>query len=627
MCGVAGVVGTVLGDEAAHLVTSVVAAQHDRGPDYSATELVASDTPTAYFGHNRLSIVDLSDSGRQPMWDVDHVACVTFNGEIYNHVELRDELTRLGQRFKSRSDTEVILEAYKRWGLAALDRFNGMFAFALYDARAQEVLLTRDRFGVKPLFFHRAPHSLAFASTSAELAKRLRLPVDLAYLARNLKFGLANDGMATPFVGLRAVAPGTVVRVRAEGGTLVVGTERYYDLTHRVRLARERLEGCEDAQLEEEAEALLGDAVRLRFRADVPAAVSMSGGLDSTLLASLLSGPDREASQAFCFGSPQLSKTEGPLAKEAMDLIRIRSAFTDPPGADGIASAFHATLVAQQEPFSGLSVVAQFLLYRDVARAGFRVVLGGQGGDELFMGYRKFQIFEVQQLVRERRLGTLVSALPSLLRLAVAEIPRARGYLSERRRYGDQGRQAEALRLPEVADLGPGLRENESLGDRQVRDVLTLSLPVLLRYEDRNSMAHSLESRMPFLDYRVAEFGLGLPDRLKVRGGYGKWILRQIARQRIPDSIRTARYKRGFDVAEGDWIRMGLGDAIRRSLCRAAPPLTGSLINPAVDLDHFFSDRALVNRPGAMLEATSLLWLTQRVREGSDLAEDSKAYL
>jgi asparagine synthase (glutamine-hydrolysing) len=610
MCGIAGACALQPVETWRSHVQRIVASQHRRGPDFSATEEIGGCGASVVLGHNRLSIIDLSAVGNQPMWDFERRICVAFNGEIYNYVELREELLALGHRFVSHSDTEVILGAYKRWGAAAFGRFNGMFAFALVDVVSRRMFLVRDRFGVKPLYYVAQPDAVLFASTAAEMACCLRLSPDLGYAARGVRYGLYEHDDVAPFVGMKALAPGHWAEVSWDGGALNARTRAYYEFRVRVAERVDALASQGEAQLVGTLAELLEDAVRIRLRSDVPVAVSLSGGLDSSSVAALAAAHPQGRLHGFTYGSPSDAASEGPLAAELARQAGIDVTYIWPT-AEEVCQAYRDCLVAQAGPFPGGSILAQYLVFKAARAEGFKVLLGGQGGDEAFMGYRKFQLFHLRRCLAKRRYPQALAFALTLLPTLLAERWRWASSWQSRSRYLKTTGLETVLCLPE-AGLPIGYSPSAPLRDRQLLDVALASLPTLLRYEDSNSMGNSIESRLPFLDYRMMEFGLALPDALKLRGGHGKWIVRQAVAGRVPDSIRVARYKKGFNVQQDRWIEEGLGSSIR-ALLRENRGRVSDYVATGSELDSVFSNAALRTRPSAFAEATTLLWLSQAV--------------
>jgi asparagine synthase (glutamine-hydrolysing) len=613
MCGIAGALSVRWFAKTEQIVRNIVASQYRRGPDHQAIECIRSGQTQVVMGHNRLSIIDLTSQANQPMWDGDHRYCLVFNGEIYNYIELKAELSGLGHRFFSRSDSEVIIEAFKEWGLDALDRFNGMFAFALYDTVTETMWLLRDRFGVKPLFYYSDENTVLFASTGRVIAECERLEPNLDYAARGLVYNIYEDDTEiSPYQGLKALRPGHCLQLRAmPSGKLALELHSYYDLASRVRPLREAVLDQSPSELTQVVTERLGDAVAIRLRSDVPMGISLSGGLDSATLAGLLVRRHDDMT-GFTFGHPGEPASEGPLVQEMSKKTKIGVHFVWPRPAEFI-DAFWEALDAQDAPFPGPSIVAQYLVFKAATGHGFKVLMGGQGGDELFMGYRKFQLFRVLELARRKRYLEALDAAVGILSVLLAESHKILEYLGHIERYRGRRRIKGAVKFPEPSPLAIGYDPARPLWERQLQDVTRFSLPTLLRYEDRNSMGNSVESRLPFLDYRLVELALALPTALKIRRGYGKWIVRRATQGMVLDRIRLARYKRPFDVHLKRWIEQGLGESIRSRLRGTAAKTRGFLASDT-GIDDAWSDDQLVRRSSALAEAVTLIWLGDRMQ-------------
>ena len=379
-------------------VERIVESQYRRGPDFQAIEVIGGRRAGAVLGHNRLSIIDLSPAGNQPMWDVDRRLCVVFNGEVYNYVELRAELTALGHRFVSTSDTEVILESFKQWGTEAFRRFNGMFALGLFDSRDERLYLVRDRFGVKPLYYASRGDTFHFASTAEVIAKLLGLAPDLSYVSPGLRYFLYEYADVAPYLGMKALAPGHWLEIGpGSAGALTASMNSYYNLTERAAALIDSLATMPTECAVSHVAEVLDDSVAIRLRSDVPVAVSLSGGLDSCTVAALAARNPQQRLRGFTFGHPEVRDSEGPVAAQLARMANIDVTYVWPSIAE-ICQAFAKTLRAQAGPFPGGSIVAQYLVFEAARAAGFKVLLGGQGGDEAFMGYRKFQVFRFRRL-------------------------------------------------------------------------------------------------------------------------------------------------------------------------------------------------------------------------------------
>lgn len=594
MCGVSGVAWRTDDAAARRFLGDCLADHARRGPDREATETATVGDWQVAFGHRRLSIIDLSASGDQPMWR--RAALITYNGEIYNYLEIRAELVGLGHRFGSQSDTEVVLAAYAAWGEDAFARMNGMFAIALLDVEARRLVLVRDRFGVKPLHYRCEAGRLLFSSTPGPIARVAGARPDLGFVAAGLigqRF--ENGSERTQYDGVAAVMPGHVYSVALDTDRLNVERRRYYDLDQAARAKDADGTGA-TACLER-----LSGSVALRLRSDVPVGVSLSAGLDSSSIAALMRQSRRVP--AFCFGHPDRAETEGPAVERLRHDLDLDVTWVWPTPAE-MAATYWDCLEAQDAPFTTGSIVAQFAVYRAARAAGIRVILGGQGGDEVFLGYRKALLWALADAWRAGNAGQALRRLGGLGMALLTELPvlgRYRGAIGPR-----LGWVPEAKGFPS-APMAAAESGDRTVRGRQIGDIVGGGLPTLLRYEDRNSMANSVESRLPFLDYRLVEWAVSLPTRAKVSPTGGKRVLREALRGLVPAWLIDDRVKRGFDVGTEGWIQAGLGSAIRNELARVQGRLRSDLgwqIDPVG-----FSDHALATDRGRFLTATTAIWL------------------
>jgi asparagine synthase (glutamine-hydrolysing) len=582
MCGIAGVIGPGTGDDARPLLDSPLRTLRHRGPDDHGWLL---DTPQGLqigrgelpsgpirglLLHRRLSILDLSDSGRQPMTTPDGAFAIAFNGEIYNYVELREELRREGCVFHSQSDTEVLLHACARWGPAALRRLVGMFAFALLDTRRRTLFLARDCFGIKPLYYVRAGATFAFAS---EIKALLRLPfvrrhVNAQRFFEYLRFGRTDHGGETLFADIRQLPPAHYLEVPlddARPGAPV----RYWDLELQERI---------DLSFDEAARRLRDlflDNVRLHMRSDVPVGAALSGGIDSSAIVSCMRAVEPSADlHTFSYIADDPAVSE----ETWVDLVgRHTGAAVHKTHAapDELVADLDELIHTQDEPFGSTSIYAQYRVFRLAREKGVTVMLDGQGADELLAGYRPYLAARLGTLVRK---GHWVAAYRFAKR--AAKLPGTRGLLRLLLQTGKvlvpSGCRSLVHRL-----LGPGLTpewmngswfrargvtapwvpttgiDRPNLLREQLREtVVATSLPMLLRYEDRNSMAASIESRVPFLTPALAEFVLRLPEEYLIAAdGTSKHVFRQAMRGLVPDAVLDRRDKIGFATPELRWLK------------------------------------------------------------------------
>lgn len=586
-----------------------------RGPDGHGVVREQFREFDAVLAHTRLSIIDLSAHGHQPMRDEVSNWCITYNGEIYNYLEIREELRALGWTFHGQSDTEVLLKAWAQWGLEALNRFNGMFAFAAFNRASGDIWLVRDRFGVKPLLWGYLPEGgLVFSSSVAAVARLVSADVDVSYCARSVRYkAFEVPGSEAPFNGVSSVPAGGWLRIQLSDAGLDVAQGRWYDLKQAVARRASSIASRTDEEVLEECRQLLEDSVRIRLRSDVPVAVSLSGGLDSSCIAAHASRHIRDL-KGFTYGSPDAFMSEGPVVAAFSQQVGITAAYTWPlHDARALDELLERSLTFQEAPFGGLSVLAQNEVFRTVRQAGFKVLLGGQGGDEIFAGYRKFFVVATRDALNRRDIGSALRLVSSLGLMLLHEVGQARMYWQELSRYSNKTSFEFSLldwHPPSVNLWGSA---QGTLSERQMDDIQQWSIPSLLRFEDRNSMGHGLETRLPFMDYRLVELALALPARLKIARGYGKWALRRITEGVVPDLVRLNRKKRGFDVTQS-WIQGGIGASLRARIQDNRSTLT-PYIKKKVDCAQLLSDAALAQDSNLLNEALMLAWLVKPVRQ------------
>jgi asparagine synthase (glutamine-hydrolysing) len=529
------------------------AAAH-RGPDGSG--LVARGAVA--LAHRRLAIVGLGPAGAQPMVSRDGRLAVTYNGEIYNWIELREELRAIGHEFTSDCDTEVLLAAYAEWGPRCVDRFNGMWAFAVHDARAGTVFLSRDRFGVKPLYFARLKGRVAFASEIRQV-----LPLLSAVRANRrtvedfLFLGIDEPPARTFFEGVEKLQGGHSMTIDIDTGT--VSVRREYEIAGRPELA-----GLTPEESVAVYRGCIESSVGIRLRADVPVGSCLSGGLDSSAVASIAAGPYRESRgeqfRAITAVSEEAANDESPYAhsvaeRSDLDWVKVRPTYED------FAHALPDIVRTQEEPFGGPSICMQWFVMRTAREHGIPVMMDGQGGDETLLGYRRyFAAFMLDRLrtdgllgmVREladcRRGGAQMGTMGILASMLVQGLPSV-AYLKFRLR-------ARWMRSP--PSMSEHLRAEaaamRSLSTIQRFDIERSNLPALLRFEDKNSMRFAVETRLPFLDWRSVEVALSLPAEAKFRQGWTKWVLRMALADRLPREVTWRRWKIGFEAPATTWL-------------------------------------------------------------------------
>lgn len=555
------------------LQTSTGKASLRSGPDTSASivhprvEEPCEFTPDLVFAHRRLSIIDLSPGGHEPMTCARQDLWLTYNGEVYNYLEIREELKGAGCVFHTEGDGEVILQAYATWGVECLSRFVGMFSFALWDGTRRRLWCVRDRLGIKPFYY--ATHDGAFAFASEVKAIRVMMPEacrpDLPFVFRYLATGTVYDAPGTFFEGVREL-PG--------GCHLVVENGRVGEPVRWWEVDLERSRATYDYRdPEREFLRLMRDSVRLRLRSDVPVGTCLSGGIDSSTIVAL-------ATEELRGGRMNSFSTVYPVKgydeKRFIDLVAeryrtIRHEITPTP--DDFLTRLERITWHQDIPTAGASVYSQHFVMR-LAQGNVTVLLDGQGADELFAGYLGHVTHHIAELRRRDFVRWLAEgthfALEAWGRFNSALNMREFGYRVARYFAGDRGRTRVLLPELQAAGLAKGaasatrtLVGADSLNQLLYRSVVQDSIPALLHYEDRNSMAYSIEARVPFLDHRLVEFALGVPGDLKVKGAVSKRLMRRALRGILPDEIVERRDKLGYPTPFSRWIRAELEGDVR----------------------------------------------------------------
>jgi asparagine synthase (glutamine-hydrolysing) len=576
MCGVAGLIFTRFEHTQGDLICKLLRLLEHRGPDdhgwlvadRAGVQLgrgaVGDIEANAILIHRRLSIIDLSVAGWQPMSSSDGRYHIVFNGEIYNYRELRAELEVLGYTFRSKSDTEVLLNAFSQWGPRSLDRFVGMFAFAILDMRARRLFLARDFFGVKPLYYTLWRDGFAFAS---EIKALLELPgvdrqVNAQRLYDYLRFGLSGHGAATLFANVQQLPASHYLEVSLDTAQ-INGPVRYWqpDLSHKACLSFDEAA----AQLRD----LFMESTCLHLRSDVPLGVALSGGIDSSaiIMAMRYMQPDLDLhSFSYVADDPQINEEAwvdkvSAAAKSIVHKVRLQP--------HELLHDLRHMIYFQDEPFGSTSIYAQHQVFRLAHESGVKVMLDGQGADEYLGGYIAYAPARLASLIKQRRWGEALRFWHNASRrlgtgkvwlwmgqfLLPPSVQSPFRYLVDQTLlpawlngiwFAERG----VIPRPPAAPCG-----REVLREELYSTLTETSLPSLLRYEDRNSMAFSIESRVPFLTPALVNFVLTLPEEYIIAAdSTSKAVFRRAMRGIVPDSVLDRRDKIGFATPELHWM-------------------------------------------------------------------------
>jgi asparagine synthase (glutamine-hydrolysing) len=569
---------------------------------YSGT---APESATVALGHRRLSIIDLSPAGHQPMCTPDRHYWIVYNGEIYNHAELRIELENLGHQFTSRTDTEVLLAAYAQWGRDCLHRLNGMWAFIIYDTVERKLFISRDRFGVKPLYYWFSPEGfLAIASEIKAFtvlpgwSPRMNGPRVYDYLVSNL----LDHTSETLFAGVYQLRGGESAEFRLSDLDTALPVYRWY------HLEPGQFSGTFDEAVTE-FKRLLQDSVRLRLRSDVPGGSCLSGGLDSSSIVCLANDLLREEQKegfqkTFSACSDVKQYDEREYIDEVVDARHIEAHYTY-PSFEKLLEQLDEIIWHQEEPFKTTSIYAQWLVFQLAADHGVKVLLDGQGADEQLCGYQWFfgcryadHFYNLKWTLLWRDIRAVksrhgLSELQSLSMMGYYLLPSSIRQTMKPYATADHAKPSWINTDLLFAYNGPTRRVGRSFPTRSgfftttqsiaLDQMQCVSLPSLLHWEDRNSMAHSVESRVPFLDYRLVEYVMSLPEEYRIHEGVTKRVLREAMTGSLPERVRMRMDKMGFYTAEEHWIQHESPEVFRQLLKGAVQDSKGVLKREVLD--------------------------------------------
>lgn len=504
------------------------------------------------FGHRRLSIIDLSENGKQPM-TLDNLT-ITYNGEIFNYVEIRDELKALGHIFSSDSDTEVILHSYRVWGQECVQKFNGMWAFAIHDTIKNVIFCSRDRFGIKPFYFFDNEDIFAFGSEIKQLldfdnARK----VNIQRVCNYLLYGESENNSNTFFKSVNKLpaSHNLIYNCNLKSYEIL----RYYDLKKNDNYFKYTYE-----EASQKFKALLTDAVRLRMRSDVRVGACLSGGLDSSTIVSLanLNNPPENF---MCINAKSIEKKfdESHFANMVSEFTKTNLKIVTPDSDDFIKSV-EMVIYNQEEPFGNPSPVFQNFVFKSAKEEGCIVMLDGQGGDEDLLGYTFYigpilikSFFKNLNIISINSQISILSIIKQIFLTIFYRITSTNLYLKTKNKHFKSSVfrfRNDSMKLKRQSTF-----LWKSIFDLQKNEIYEGSLPSLLRFEDKNSMANSIETRLPFLDYRVVELCLSLPYEFKLNDGWLKFLIRDTMEGMLPKDILWRKEKFGFNSPNEEWLK------------------------------------------------------------------------
>lgn len=523
MCGIYGIIGQKAIKENIKMMTD---SQFHRGHDNISYFLEKE----CAFGHNRLAIIDLNPSSNQPFKIDNQPYYLVFNGEIYNYLELKKELKNLGHFFKTSSDTEVLYKAYLEWGEDCLDKLNGMFAFAIWDVDKKQLFAARDRFGVKPFYYYRDDKNFIFASEIKAIQKLVETKLNKDVLANYLVYGSYGMPNQTFYNNIYQLSAGC--KLTYKDYSVVINS--WYNFVNRIQTKQKELKGISEFEVKKHYKDLIEQSIALRFRADVPVGFTLSGGVDSSLLLALVNQrKDAKHIKAYTFYTDDERYDELPWVEQMVTSTKTQLNKVCFKSRD--FNYWHDHISHHQdEPYGGLPTLAYAKLFQQISEDGVKVVLDGQGMDEAWAGYDYYQTKSSQTIQGQEnnspfKTNVLSKALKD--RVIKPNYPKP---------FGDE------------------------LLDKQYRDLFYTKIPRAVRFNDRISMASTVELREPFLDYKLVEFAFSLPRHFKIKNGQGKYLLREI----LADYSKNVAFapKRPLQTPQREWLGNDLKNIVETAL-------------------------------------------------------------
>ncbi len=504
--------------------------------------------------NRRLSIIDVK-GGHQPIHNEDGTIWITYNGEIYNYKELSRELEKR-HNFYTNSDTEVIVHCYEEYGEEFVNKLNGMFAFAIWDSNKEELLIYRDRFGIKPLYYYYNGEKLFFGSEIKAILQSEeveRTPNDKV-IYEFLVHGWHDHTEETFFKGVKRLMPAHYLKVNSKG----LKIRKYWE----IKKLNQKIESKEekDKELTEKFYNLFLDSVKKRLISEVPVGTCLSGGMDSSSIVCIINKLLRKGISKEVIGEKQKTFSavykekeadETPYIEEVIKFTNSEKNFTH-PNAEELWKELDKIIWYQEEPFGSTSIYAQWCVMKEASKK-VKVVLDGQGGDELLAGYTHYYIYFLKDLLKQKRIIQFIKNFFLGLDLFYKDILHHLLNKRKEKKLIQEMLNKEFIKKYKGEVKTPWKIKN--LTTYLLNSLTQISIPHLLRYEDKNAMAHSIESRVPFLDHRLVEYVFNTPENQKIRNGWTKYILRKAMKGEIPEKVRKRRSKLGFATPEVKWLR------------------------------------------------------------------------
>lgn len=560
MCGIAGVISKNSSLVSSERIKSATKCLRHRGPESEGSWI--NDEATVALGHVRLSIIDLSEEAAQPMQYLDRY-CIIHNGELYNYVELREDLVKKGYEFRSQSDTEVIVAAYDAWQNDCLQRFDGMFAFAIWDEKEKKLFVARDRFGEKPFFFFYDNEQFLFASEMKSLwSMGVNKEVNLSMLYNFLTIGYTGnptDPQETFYQNIYKLQAASFLAYSLTDHQLQI--EKYWQVYPEVKTISED-------EAVEQFRHLFQQSIRRKLRSDVSIGTSLSGGLDSSTVVAFCDQQlsDHYSHKCFTASFTDFDRNELMHAEKVAKKFGLTHYVTEVNG-DETVKLMNDVMRHQEEPIASASVLAQYKVFQLAKQNGVTVLLDGQGADETLAGYHKYykwywqELFRQKNLKRSREINAAhelgmnesfglknkIAALYPEFAAGILQIRKSKKAFHHpdlERDFAFSNKQSLYYATPTTFDLNGALYFNSFVN----------GLEELLRFADRNSMAHAVEVRLPFLDHVLVEFLFTLPSELKIHNGWTKWLLRKSVEDMLPQEIVWRKDKVGFEPPQKKWM-------------------------------------------------------------------------